>query len=278
MAGKINFEYICAHRAHLANYLFSLAEDALDCHNSCIVWDTITFYGVPRDLSDEDIDSIQDGDYTNAIKVGSMQGCLILCKQMLVEDEDPWQICDDENGDLEGTISALKGQGCPLNEEDGDPWQDVYYIHEWNMEKGYNSAALKSEILDRLPNIILMLFHVKPDILAYYPAPLKYKPDPVLEARLQALEHISVQKLDAYFDSILGNTDSKSSASESNIRSFGVAYKLSETEQNDLIRRLEANGAYPESAKRKREFSFFGNNGFVEAGNSRLLYKVCGDF
>ncbi len=274
MIGKSNFEYICAHRSHLANYLFSLDNDYADCHNSCTIWDTITFYGVPLDLSDEDISSIQDGDYTNAIKIGSMQGCLILCRQMLVEDQDPWQICDDDNGDLEGTISALKRPGCPLNEEDGDPWQDVYYIHKWTMEKGYNSAPLKGEILDRLPNIILMLFHVKPDILAYYPTPLKYTPDPALEARLQALENISVQKINAYFDSLLGSTDSESNPSKSNIRSFGVAYKLSESEQNELIKRIEAGGAYPKNAKRKKEFSFFESHGFMEAGNSRLLYKV----
>lgn len=238
MASKSKFEYICAQRSHQANYMFSLDSDYEDddCHDSCITWDTITFYGVPYDLSDQALDNIHNGDYTDAIKIGSMYGCLILCKQMLAEGEDPWEICDDVHGDLEYTISALKDPECPLNEDDGDPYQDVYYIHEWEMEKGHNSAALKAEILDRLPNIILMLFQVKPDILAYYPSPLKYTPDPDQEARYEALQNIGKQKLEAAF-SFLKDEDSEGETSESNVKSFGVAYKLSTNELNYLMRR-----------------------------------------
>lgn len=277
MARKVDFEYICAHRFHSANCQFRVdAEyEDYDCSDSCIVWDTITFYGVPSGLPEEDLESIDAGDYTNAIKIGSMYGCLILCKQILAQGQDPWDICDGESGDLEATIAALKREGCPLNDDEGDPWQDVYYIHEWNMEKGYNSATLKSEILERLPKIILLLFHVKPDILAYFPTPLEYTPDPNLQARLQALEYYSREKLQAAFNS-MGHGDSASvtNTPESNIRSFGLAYKLSEKEQDELIEKIQSIGAYPESAKRKREFSFFESNGFVEAGNSRLLFKI----
>lgn len=277
MTGKANFKYICAHRSKSAHYLFRVdAEyEDYDCHSSCIIWDTITLYGVPHDLSDEALSNVFDGKYADAIEIGSMYGCLILCKQMLTEGEDPWLICDDEDGDLEYTISALKDPECPLNEDDGNPWQDVYYIHEWNMKRGYKSAALKSEILDRLPNIILMLFNVKPDILVYYPAPLKYKPDPNEEARHKALQNIGMQKLEAAFSFLTDKSNnSESGELKNNIRNFGVYYKLNENEFNYLARRRQVGISYPESAKRKSEFSFFESNGFVEAGNSRLLYKI----
>jgi hypothetical protein len=271
MSKKIHFEYIVAESgAGPHNHMFSLdrEHDDFDCHASCILWNNITFHGVPDDLSDTELEDINNGDYTKTVKIGSIFGCLILCKQMLMEGQDPWEICDDENGDLEYTLSALKGPEGPLNEEDGDPWLDIYYIHEWKMERGYNTASMKSKLLDLLPNITLMLFHVKPDILAYFPSPLKYEPDPNEQARQEALGKIISQKMETYFENII---DQDSSKKESNVRNFSEAYVLSEDEINYFLGRKQSGPPYPESAKNRKEFSFF--EGFEEAGDSYLLYK-----
>jgi hypothetical protein len=116
-------------------------------------------------LSDNQLGNIDNGDYLNAVKIGKLFGCLVLCKQMIKEDNDPLEVCDDSDGDLEYTISALRDEGGPLNLEHGNPDQDVYYIHELQMESGYEYDPLKSKILEELPGLILSFLHVAPDIL-----------------------------------------------------------------------------------------------------------------
>jgi len=83
--------------------------------------------------------SIYEADYGDAVKIGELFGCLILCRQIIDENEDPLIICDDIDGDLEYTISALSDHDGPQNPEEGDPYQDVYYIHDFKMKEGYES-------------------------------------------------------------------------------------------------------------------------------------------
>lgn len=40
----------------------------------------LDFYGVPIDTDDERCNEIYEYDYTNAIHIGKLGGCLILCK------------------------------------------------------------------------------------------------------------------------------------------------------------------------------------------------------
>lgn len=161
--------------------------DEYDCHDTCVIWNRMIFYGVPFDVLDDKMNSVYDGDYSNLIKIGEITGYLILCKQMLSKGENPWVICDDLNADLEYTISALMDEGGPLNSENGDPEQDIYYIHEFGMVPDYNDIKLKSKIIHELPNLIFTFLHVNPELLAFYPAPLEYPPDENLEARYRAL-------------------------------------------------------------------------------------------
>ena len=61
--------------------------------------------------------------------------------------------------DLEYVISALSDKDCPLNEETGDLYQDVFYIHDIEIGKEYGDL-LKGRILDELPNLVFSLLHV----------------------------------------------------------------------------------------------------------------------
>ena len=45
---------------------------------------------------------------------------------------------------------------------------------------------------------------------------------------------------------------------------------------SDLMRRRHSGSSYPEAAKDKEEYAFYATNGFVEANDSRLLYKYVG--
>ena len=264
-----NFEYICADCSGKINHLFSMDyPHEYDCHDTGVIWESLTFYGVPYNLSDEQLDEIGSGDYKSAVKLGSLFGCMILCKLILSQGEDPHMVCDDLDGDLEYVMSALQDTEQPL---DIDPEQDVFYIHEFEMEEGYNNMPLKARILDELPGLVLTFLHVLPDIVAFFPSPLEYEPDLEVEERKEAVLNIVSQKLNSHFEKI-ANPEAKNKENGELIQ-FGERYQLTEDEINIFMRRRFSESSYPECAKDKHEFDFYKANGFEEAGNSRLLYK-----
>ncbi|MGE5391281.1 MAG: hypothetical protein ACM3PE_09495 [Deltaproteobacteria bacterium] len=164
---------ICADYSEAKTHVFDIHGDSgYDCHNTCVVWNHITFYGVPFDLMDERMERIYQGDYHDAVKIGELWGCLLLCRQLLDDGEDPLAVCADIDADLGYAISALSDEeDGPLSLDNGDPCLDVYYIRELMMEAGYDDTLLKSRIIAELPGLILTFCHVAPDILAFYPAP-----------------------------------------------------------------------------------------------------------
>jgi hypothetical protein len=158
------------------------------------------------------------------------------------------------------------------------PDQDVYYIHEFQMESDYNDKLLKHRILDELPNVSLELFHVRPDILAYYSEPImsRIKPNPELNERKEIIKEIMNEKLDTVREKMNGIFNSgeipKSDSNAGNIVKFADSYQFTEDEENVAMDRPYS-GTYPAEAKNQAVFEFYEANGFVEMGNSRLLYK-----
>ncbi len=274
MGEKYKFHSICADYSCNNNHVFDIESDYDDyhCHDTCVVWNYLTFYGVPFDLLDDKMSSIYEGDYGDAVKIGELFGCLILCRQIIDEGEDPLIICDDIDADLEYTISALSDEDGPLDPENGDPYQDVYYIHQLRMESDYDDVLLKSRIIKELPRLIFKFSHVVPDILAFYSAPLEYTRDPDKEARYEALQSIHSQKISSIFDGIMGEKQKE----KDNIVKFGDAYRFTDDEINIVMGRRHSDSAYPEEAKNKDEYAFYEANGFEEVGNSRLLCKYVG--
>ena len=265
MGRKKKFESIYANSSCGRDCSFDIdpLPDEYDCHDTCIVWNKIEFFGVESNISEEKLDAIDSGNYTNATKVGTISGCLILCKQIIAEGKEPLEICDDIDEALEYTLSALTDDGEPLNLY---PEQNVYYMHEFNLEHDCNDLQLRTAILDNLPGVVLKLLHVAPDIIAFYPKPLECECDAGEEDRYQTLQSIAVQKMDAFC--------SNKEKNETNIIQFGELYQFSEDEMNMIMRRRYSGSSYPEEAKNMQEFDFYEMNGFQEAGNSRLLYKL----
>ena len=277
MSENIKFQSICADYSYKNSLIFDLEDDYnvnYDCVDTCLIWNHITFYGIPFGLSDDQMGRIYDGDYRDVVKIGKLHGCLILCKQMIEEGYDPLEVCDDSDGDLEYTISALSDEDGPLNMETGDLEQNVFYIHELQMELGYDDALLKGRVLDELPGLILSFLHIAPDILAFYPAPLEYTPDPAKEERYQILQSIAAQKIDSAIGPIIGEQPTEQPGG--NVLKFADAYRFSEDELKFVTRRRYSGSSYPDEAKDLKEYAFYQENGFKEAGNSRLLYKFAG--
>lgn len=273
MVGNITFESICVDFSYADNIIIELKDDSThlyDCFDTCLIWNRMTFYGIPFGLSGDQINDIYERKYDDVIKIGELFGCLILSKQIIEEGEDPLEACDAEHEILEYIYSALSDEEGPLNEETGDPEQNVYYLHKLRMVPEYDSRLIKSRILDELPKLVFNFIHVFPDIIAYYPAPLNYTPDPVETERYMILQKIAAQKLDSAFSAIMGR---KPANQEDNVVSFANAYRFTEDELKLVMRRRYSGSSYPEEAKNSEEFSFYMSHGFVEVGNSRVLYK-----
>lgn len=178
--GPVIFEFICADCAHADNVLFTLNDDYErfhECVDDCLVWCDIVFYGIPVGLTDDQMEEIYERNYRHAVRIGRLTGCLILARDLLEMDEDPLMACDAADADLGYIMAALTDTDGPLNEETGDFYQDVFYLHDLEIGKKYGDLY-KGKILDDLPNLIFSFLHVVPDVFAFYPAPLRCAKDP----------------------------------------------------------------------------------------------------
>jgi len=254
MGKKIKIESICADYSKSKNHVFDIHGDFrdYDCHSTCVVWNHMTFYGIPFDLLDDRMEGIYQGDYREAVKIGELFGCLILCRQMQDEGEDPLVICEDIDDELGCVISALSDEeDGPLSLENGNSYQNVYYIHELTMEEDYDEKHLEARIVNELSGLVLTFCHVVPDILAFYPSLLEYAPDQdngVIEQETPG----PVPGPSISFDPI-----------------FGQVLTLDKRDP-DLTRSA---ASYSEGLADSGGYEVFVNNGFKEVGDSGVLFK-----
>lgn len=279
MDTNIKFKAICAGYEGKDSVVIHLENDHYndyDCVDTCIIWTSIPFYGIPFSLENDDkMERVYRHDYRGLTKIGTLAGCLILCEQIIVEGYDPLEVCDASSADLEHVISALSDIEGPLNEETGDPYRNVFYIHELEMESGWDDAELKAKIIKQLPWLILSFHHVMPDILAFYPAPLAHAPNTAEEERYKILQQIAAQKIER---ALTPEAKKPLGKGEDNLLSFAEFYQFNEDDMKFVTRRRYSGSTYPETAKDLQEYIFYEANGFEELGDSRLLFKVVDDF
>lgn len=231
---------------------------------------TIDFLGIPFGLSEKDEDDIAEGDYSKAVKVATVFGWMILCRDMIYNEYDPLEVCDDANGDLEYTISALQDEGGPLNDTSGDSTQNVFYIHEIAMDEP--DSEIKQRIINELPYLIRDFLHVEPEILAYYPSRVESDWEPEDAERDFALRTYAMDLVARRIDENIGLDAFP--ASDEKVVPFTGDYHFSDDEIKMVMGRRHSGSGYPEELKNKEEWDLFTNVGFEEAGDSRLLYKV----
>jgi len=255
MEKRMKIESICADYSESKRHVFDVQGDPnnYDCHNTCVIWNHITFYGTPFDLLDDRMASIYQGDYRDAVKIGELLGCLILCRQLLDDGEDPLVICEYIDEDLGYAVSALSDEeDGPISAENGDPYQDVYYIHQLIMDVNYEDKYLKSRIINELPGLVLTFCHAAPDILAFYPAPSDIASDQDDETIGQDGQG-TVPLVSVEYHPI-----------------FGQQLKLDKKDTVDSRQKAISRSA---GSADSCDYEIFENNGFKEVGDSGLLYK-----
>jgi hypothetical protein len=128
----------------------------------------MTFYGV-HDKEDDDVyKAVDNGDFSGCTRLGEMSGYLILCSDMVKDGANPVEMGDDLSADLGAVMSALSDENGPLNDEIGDPFDDVLYIDEIEMEEQFRGKDIECRILREIPWLCKRLLHVFPNILSYH--------------------------------------------------------------------------------------------------------------
>lgn len=272
MKSRMKFKNLYAEYTDSNSLIFGMKnQDYIDCHESGVIWNSITLYGIPKNLNDDQMFRFYEGDISDLVKIGDISGYLILCREMNRRGEDPWQICDDLDGDIEYAMSVLSKTGAPLDFEISDPDQNVYYIQEVNMVSEFkDDLKLKSLILNQLPDLIFAFLHVTPDLVVYYPTKLEPAQEVVTDERYHVLQQIANQKMTTTMNKIFSSDHDTNENPKSNVSSFGDAFEFSD-EEYDVLYGKDTDPPYPEEEKDEDEFALFELNGFEEIGESRLL-------
>lgn len=246
--------------------------EGMDCHENCVLYHSFKVYGIPKNLKKEEKEELWEGPTKKLIPLATITGTLILCDEIFRRGEEPLLVCDDLDGDLEYAMSTLTFTEGLLNEESGDPYQNVYYLDEITLEEGYkDDYELKERILMELENLVFSFLHVSPDLIVHYPLPIREKiqKEEIKDERVEKLTTLHQQKVDAIIAGTPFFTGDKKEES-SNVVSFGERYEFNE-EELSLIYPDDNEPPYPEEAKNQKEFELFLNQGYFEVGNSRLL-------
>ena len=131
---------------------------------------SLEFFGVAADDECAVYEAMDSGDYNNCTKIGSLWGHFIACHQMFLDGYDIFTVCDDESADLANVVSMLSEVGGPLSEDEWDPAQDIFYIHEFVIEESLRQQGIGTRLLQELPFIIKRFLNLTPHIFAYYVA------------------------------------------------------------------------------------------------------------
>ncbi|MDR1184617.1 MAG: helix-turn-helix domain-containing protein [Coriobacteriales bacterium] len=129
------------------------------------IWDLRAVYAEKEDDVFYELDEGGSDDAT--VNIGSVHGYFIMCEKLISEGYDPWLECDNQSGDLEYLISTLTKKDGPLNEDTGDPYSNLFYIHSLKIEEKYRRQGFGSRVLREIPYLCRKFYYTVPDIITY---------------------------------------------------------------------------------------------------------------
>ncbi len=134
--------------------------------NNYIIPISWTFYDAESD--EEVIYKACEGDYSECLEIGTLCGNLILNGDIIDNGLDPVEVCDDIDADLGVLMTELCKENGPLNENNGGYLENVLYIHEFEPSQKYTDPDLIHRIIRELPWICKRVYHVRPELIAYF--------------------------------------------------------------------------------------------------------------
>ena len=161
------FTYSIDHTSHSFEY-----ED-INYESDYIKYYSIGIFGIPHGLSEEEEDRMFS-DPDKAVRIGTIEGYLILSEEIERRGYNLYDMCDEINADLEYVISALCESGGVMQAHDIHRPLNIFYIHEVEFENEEFRDMLLTDILINLPDIMFSHTNILPEMMIYYPRPLPY--------------------------------------------------------------------------------------------------------
>lgn len=156
-----------------ADYGVRVYEKTEEPYDSYIINCYLNIFGIPNSLTDDERETIFNGEMGKAVQIGTVTGLLILGRQAEKSDMDIYDICD-----------------C---------------IDTIEMSDGFDNDETKLRIHECLPMLLLKAYHTFPDIIAYRPKPLPYEKS-IHQKVKEGMARVIVND---YMNSILDEHDQK---------------------------------------------------------------------
>ena len=246
----------------------SLEYEDINFESDYIKYYSIGIFGIPHGLSEEEEDNIFS-DPEKAVRIGTIEGYLILSEEIERRGYNLYDMCDEINADLEYVISALCESGGVMQAHNITRPLNIFYIHEVEFENEEFRDMMLTDILIELPDIMFSHTNILPEMMIYYPRPLPYDTRLMDIQKAIASETVSqVLARNAKLEAI-----QEDPTIDSDYDNEEPHLALSQDQINMVMGKRVEGDSYPESAKVLPLWGYYELAGFSEWKNTRVLYN-----
>ncbi len=246
----------------------SLEYEDINFESDYIKYYSIGIFGIPHGLSEEEEDNIFS-DPEKAVRIGTIEGYLILGEEIERRGYNLYDMCDEINADLEYVISALCESGGVMQAHNITRPLNIFYIHEVEFENEEFRDMMLTDILIELPDIMFSHTNILPEMMIYYPRPLPYDTRLMDIQKAIASETVSqVLARNAKLEAI-----QEDPTIDSDYDNEEPHLALSQDQINMVMGKRVEGDSYPESAKDLPLWGYYELAGFSEWKNTKVLYN-----
>ena len=233
----------------------SLEYEDINFESDYIKYYSIGIFGIPHGLSEEEEDNIFS-DPEKAVRIGTIEGYLILGEEIERRGYNLYDMCDEINAGVMQAHNITR----PLN---------IFYIHEVEFENEEFRDMLLTDILINLTDIMFSHTNILPEMMIYYPRPMPY------DTRMKELQNaIAVEtstQLRARMEKLKAMEEDPTIDSDYDDE---PQLALSEDQINMVMGKRVEGDSYPEAAKDLPLWGDYEFAGFSEWKNTRVLYSI----
>lgn len=226
--------------------VFSLDDTYDGDENRYCPYCELKIFGVPTDVEEHIAEQILAGQAEGAVHIATLTGFFILNSALLRKGWSSVQMADDHSYLLGYAMKALTEEGTPLSGDiELEFCTSLFYIYDFIFEEKYRDSEFITEMIKKMPSLLLYTSNAYLDMLVYYPSPLPYEKDVVTRVK-------------EGFAKLAAKEVRERLAKELNGEYVDGSRNVGDT--------------YPVSAIDRPEWELCESAGFSEVGNSRLLY------
>ena len=243
--------------------VFSIDENpgnGIDPCDDTLEWNEFVIFGVTDEENDLWIAAGNEVSFTT--QIGSVLVCHIPKSLIINLGGDPYDVCDSADTDLEAMYSVLQEYEDSEEFEDFVFIDDIFYIHEIELNSEYQGLGYEETILQQLPAVIVKSLRVFPSLLMYYPTLVQHSEQEIDKEIQTVLRH----RMEYAFKDFAKDKNSK-------VVSFPPKHKVSEKDFNRHMGRRNPGDITPAANRNPELIRLYHSVGFKELGHTGWLYK-----